>query len=81
MCFNQKCQLLNFHRCPASLSRSAITIFSQRSDGRHDYRIWNSQLISYAGYRASDGSVIGDPINVDITEVRSFGYRNSYTVH
>ena len=49
--------------------RSAITIFGQRTDGRHDYRIWNSQLISYAGYRTSDG-VIGDPMNVEITEVR-----------
>lgn len=53
------------------LPRSAITIFSQRTDGRHDYRIWNGQLISYAGYRSSDGSIIGDPINVEITEVRN----------
>ena len=29
---------------------SAITIFPQRIDGREDYRIWNQQLISYAGY-------------------------------
>lgn len=27
------------------------------------------QLISYAGYVNPDGSIIGDPINVDITEV------------
>lgn len=49
--------------------RSAITIFPQRTDGFHDYRIWNSQLISYAGYRQSDGSVVGDPINVEFTDV------------
>lgn len=55
--------------------RSAITIFPQRTDGRHDYRIWNHQLISYAGYRQSDGSVIGDPINVEFTEV---GYRKIF---
>ncbi|XP_031623820.1 nitric oxide synthase [Contarinia nasturtii] len=49
--------------------RSAITIFPQRTDGRHDYRIWNAQLISYAGYRMPDGKVVGDPQNVEFTEV------------
>nr|XP_014095409.2 nitric oxide synthase [Bactrocera oleae]XP_036234036.1 nitric oxide synthase [Bactrocera oleae]XP_036234073.1 nitric oxide synthase [Bactrocera oleae]XP_036234191.1 nitric oxide synthase [Bactrocera oleae] len=49
--------------------RSAITIFPQRTDGIHDYRIWNSQLISYAGYKQSDGSVVGDPMNAEFTDV------------
>ncbi|KAK3859197.1 hypothetical protein Pcinc_034666, partial [Petrolisthes cinctipes] len=49
--------------------RSAITVFPQRTDGKHDFRVWNAQLISYAGYKQEDGSVIGDPINVDFTEV------------
>ncbi|XP_050798407.1 nitric oxide synthase, endothelial isoform X2 [Gopherus flavomarginatus] len=49
--------------------RSAITIFPQRMPGRGDFRIWNSQLIRYAGYRQPDGSVLGDPANVDITEL------------
>lgn len=48
--------------------RSAITIFPQRTDGKHDYRIWNPQLISYAGYRQPDGSVLGDPGKADFTE-------------
>ncbi|XP_035167146.1 nitric oxide synthase, endothelial-like, partial [Oxyura jamaicensis] len=54
---------------PAPLCRSAITIFPQRVPGRGDFRIWNSQLIRYAGYRQPDGSVLGDPANVDITEL------------
>ncbi|XP_055565351.1 nitric oxide synthase, endothelial isoform X5 [Falco cherrug] len=49
--------------------RSAITIFPQRMPGRGDFRIWNTQLIRYAGYRQPDGSVQGDPANVDITEL------------
>lgn len=48
---------------------SAITVFPQRSPGRGDFRIWNSQLVRYAGYRQQDGSVRGDPANVEITEV------------
>ncbi|XP_035436564.2 nitric oxide synthase [Spodoptera frugiperda] len=49
--------------------RSAITIFPQRTDGKHDYRIWNPQLISYAGYRMPDGSILGDPGRVEFTDV------------
>ncbi|XP_027696785.1 nitric oxide synthase, endothelial isoform X2 [Vombatus ursinus] len=49
--------------------RSAITVFPQRSPGKGDFRIWNSQLIRYAGYRQQDGSVLGDPANVEITEL------------
>ncbi|XP_047505160.1 nitric oxide synthase-like protein isoform X1 [Pieris napi] len=49
--------------------RSAITLFPQRTDGKHDYRIWNSQLISYAGYRLPDGTVLGDPMHCEFTEL------------
>lgn len=55
-----------------NLSRSAITIFPQRTDGKHDYRIWNHQLISYAGYRSSEGNLIGDPATIEFTEVSFF---------
>ena len=34
-----------------------------------DFRVWNSQLIKYAGYKQEDGSTIGDPANVEMTEV------------
>lgn len=32
-------------------------------------RIWNHQLLRYAGYRLSDGSVLGDPMNAAFTEL------------
>ncbi|XP_030892752.1 nitric oxide synthase, brain, partial [Leptonychotes weddellii] len=48
---------------------SAITIFPQRTDGKHDFRVWNSQLIRYAGYKQPDGTILGDPANVEFTEV------------
>lgn len=53
----------------SSYASSAITVFPQRVPGRGDFRIWNSQLVRYAGYRQQDGSVRGDPANVEITEV------------
>ncbi|XP_040211347.1 nitric oxide synthase, endothelial isoform X2 [Rana temporaria] len=49
--------------------RSAITIFPQRKDGSSDFRIWNSQLIRYAGYSQQDDTVVGDPANVELTEL------------
>ncbi|KAL5016525.1 hypothetical protein ScPMuIL_006114 [Solemya velum] len=49
--------------------RSAITIFPPRTDGKHDYRIWNAQFIRYAGYRQPDGSIVGDPMNIEFTEI------------
>lgn len=49
--------------------RSAITIFPQKTDGKHDYRVWNTQLIRYAGYKQPDGKILGDPANVEFTEV------------
>lgn len=60
--------------------RSAITIFPQRTDGKHDFRIWNSQLLQYAGYRQSDGSIVGDPINVEFTEIcQDLGWKGKGT--
>jgi len=58
---------------------SSATIFAQRKPGQTDFRVWNSQIISYAGYRtnttANEGNncttpgIIGDPGNVEFTEV------------
>ncbi|XP_071994274.1 nitric oxide synthase, inducible [Engystomops pustulosus] len=49
--------------------RSAITIFPQRTDGKHDFRVWNGQLIKYAGYEMPDGDIIGDPSSIEFTEL------------
>nr|XP_045593481.1 nitric oxide synthase, salivary gland-like isoform X1 [Procambarus clarkii]XP_045593482.1 nitric oxide synthase, salivary gland-like isoform X2 [Procambarus clarkii] len=49
--------------------RSAITVFPERRPGRRDFRVWNQQLISYAGYANPDGSVTGDPAYVAFTQM------------
>ncbi|XP_019875678.1 nitric oxide synthase, salivary gland isoform X1 [Aethina tumida] len=60
--------------------RSAITIFPQRTDGKHDFRVWNQQLLGYAGYRQPDGSVVGDPLNVEFTEMcQKLGWKSAGT--
>ncbi|GAV04595.1 hypothetical protein RvY_14857-3 [Ramazzottius varieornatus] len=58
--------------------RSAITIFKQRTTPEQDFRIWNAQLVRYAGYKQEDGSVIGDPASVELTEVcHKLGWKGS----
>ncbi|XP_036382379.1 nitric oxide synthase, brain isoform X1 [Megalops cyprinoides] len=66
--FNYICNHIKYATNKGNL-RSAITIFPQRTDGKHDFRVWNSQLIRYAGYKQPDGSVLGDPASVELTEI------------
>ncbi|XP_047417906.1 nitric oxide synthase, brain isoform X2 [Sciurus carolinensis] len=66
--FNYICNHVKYATNKGNL-RSAITIFPQRTDGKHDFRVWNSQLIRYAGYKQPDGSTLGDPANVEFTEI------------
>lgn len=56
--------------------RSTLTVFPQRQSGRRDFRVWNPQLIAYAGYRADDGSVTGDPAWAEFTQVGPSGDRS-----
>ncbi|KAK5618595.1 Nitric oxide synthase, brain [Crenichthys baileyi] len=66
--YNYICNHIKYATNKGNL-RSAITIFPQRTDGKHDFRVWNSQLIRYAGYKQPDGSILGDPANVEFTEI------------
>ena len=47
--------------------RAVVSVFAPRTT-EGALRIWNPQLIRYAGYRQPDGSVVGDPLHVDLTE-------------
>jgi nitric-oxide synthase len=47
--------------------RSMISIFAHQTPGQPGVRIWNPQLIRYAGYEQPDGTVIGDPLQVEFT--------------
>ena len=49
--------------------RPVITVFAPDAPGRPGPRILNSQLLQYAGYETSDGAVIGDPVNVNVTRL------------
>uniref|UniRef100_A0AAX7V4P7 Nitric oxide synthase n=1 Tax=Astatotilapia calliptera TaxID=8154 RepID=A0AAX7V4P7_ASTCA len=66
--YNYICNHIKYATNKGNL-RSAITIFPQRTDGKHDFRVWNSQLIRYAGYKQPDGRILGDPANVEFTEI------------
>lgn len=60
--------------------RSAITIFRQRTEPGQDYRVWNSQFISYAGYKMEDGTIIGDRAQIEFSEICiKLGWKPKYT--
>lgn len=47
--------------------RAVLTLFAPQRPGAPGLRLWNGQLLRYAGYRLPDGSWIGDPANADLT--------------
>ena len=49
--------------------KPSITIFAPSTPGTPAAKVWNGQLISYAGHRQADGTVIGDPHTVAITDL------------
>jgi nitric-oxide synthase len=56
--------------------RPVISVFAPETPARPAPKVWNGQLIRYAGYRQEDGSVLGDPALVDFTDlVRRMGWQ------
>jgi hypothetical protein len=54
-----------------------LTAFRPETPGTSDGpRVWNSQLLRYAGYQSDDGSIMGDPTEVVFTQFckRAFGW-------
>ncbi len=47
--------------------RPLMTVFAPQLPGQPGIRIWNSQLMRYAGYLQADGSILGDPLQVELT--------------
>lgn len=59
--------------------RPVISVFAPATPTTAAPRVWNSQLVRYAGYRLDDGRILGDPANVAFTEtVRRLGWRARY---
>lgn len=49
--------------------RPVITVFPARDANGVGPRVWSPQLFRYAGYGSPDGTVLGDPANVELTDV------------
>lgn len=58
--------------------RPMITVFAPQVSDQPGIRIWNPQLIRYAGYRQSDGTILGDPAQVQLTDyLYALGWQRS----
>lgn len=49
--------------------RPTTTIFKPWQSGGEEIRIWNHQLIRYAGHSTEGSKILGDPMNVEITRI------------
>lgn len=59
--------------------RPTITVFAAETPERPAMRIWNHQLIRYAGYETEYG-VLGDPISIELTKLcMSLGWQGAGT--
>jgi nitric-oxide synthase len=59
-----------------STVRPVISVFAPALPGRRYARVWNDQLIRYAGYRTATGEVVGDPRYVGFTSaMQALGWR------
>lgn len=59
--------------------RSTITIFAPRKNGEDPIRIWNHQLLRYAGYKEGD-KVIGDSTSNQMTKMcEKMGWKGDRT--
>jgi nitric-oxide synthase, bacterial len=55
--------------------RPLITVFAPDTPARSGPRIWNEQLVRYAGYQQPDGSVRGEPGSAELTNLaRALGW-------
>jgi nitric-oxide synthase, bacterial len=57
-----------------------MSVFREWSAKEHEIRIWNHQLIRYAGYGQSNGTTLGDPMNRELTQIAiALGWRPPFT--
>jgi nitric-oxide synthase len=60
-----------------SVIRPMISIFAPHRPGqRPSARLWNEQLVRYAGHRQPDGTIVGDPRYAEFTEaLHEYGWQ------
>jgi nitric-oxide synthase, bacterial len=59
--------------------RPVVTIFPSDHDPNRNVRIWNDQLIRYAGYETENG-MLGDPASLEITKLcQTLGWNGAGT--
>jgi nitric-oxide synthase len=66
----------HLHAAGRASIRPVISVFAPARPGRPYARVWNEQLIRYAGYRRADGRTTGDPRQAGFTAaMQSLGWR------
>ncbi|KAH8652477.1 nitric oxide synthase [Xylariales sp. PMI_506] len=48
--------------------RPTVFMFPPRGPNERGPMVWNNNLLSFAGYTCDDGTILGDPLNVNLTQ-------------
>jgi len=61
--------------------RPSVTVFRQADEAKNNsIKIWNAQLVRYAGYQAEGNKIIGDPDSLEFTaECIKLGWKSAKT--
>ena len=55
-----------------------MTVFNPGCQGQPAVRLWNSQLMRYAGYQKTEGKIVGDPAQLGLTRsIETLGWRGA----
>lgn len=66
-CFEEVVEHLKYAANGGAI-KPVISIFPQKRNGTSaKVRVWNRQILGYAAYKRKDGTVMGDPVNLDFT--------------
>jgi nitric-oxide synthase len=61
---------------PPGAIRPVISVFAPAVPGQRHAKVWNDQLIRYAGYTGKDGRLVGDPRYLRFTQaMEALGWR------
>jgi nitric-oxide synthase, bacterial len=60
--------------------KSSVSIYSPANNENGEIRIWNKQLVRFAGYELPNGQILGDPQSLELTRFcQSIGWNSPMT--
>ncbi len=77
--FKSLCEIIEYGTNNGSI-RPTIGVFPQKTNPEREFRIWNAELLNYAGYKINETEWIGDAQNIELTQIcEKLGWKGKRT--